>query len=274
MDDRVDRDDIDSFPLARYAAEYWPAHARVEIVSSHIMDGMERLFDADKPHFATWLWIYNRDRDNISMSTKRPEEPETVPLYYAARLGLPDLAERLIVEHPEHVNARGGMYSTPIHAAVNFGHAKILSLLIERGADIEGRSRSIYSGTLLNRAAWNRRLDVGQFLLDHGANIDCRDNSCCTPLIYTVLRDDVEFSRMLLERGAAVDASGGSQDRTSLHRAIAWKMPQLVQLLLEHGADVNVRDENGITPCELASSCGSQEIVELMSAYGAESLKR
>jgi hypothetical protein len=62
LDDRVDRDSIKSFPLARYAAEYWPTHARVENVSSHIKDGMDRLFDADKPHFATWLWIYNEIR--------------------------------------------------------------------------------------------------------------------------------------------------------------------------------------------------------------------
>ena len=55
LDDRVDRGSIKSFPLARYAAEHWPTHARVENVSSHIKDGMERLFDADKPHLSTWL---------------------------------------------------------------------------------------------------------------------------------------------------------------------------------------------------------------------------
>jgi hypothetical protein len=119
LDDRVDRDSIKSFPLARYAAQYWPTHAQVENVSSHIKDGMERLFDADKPHFATWLWIYNDDRGLVPCATMRPEEPEAVPLYYAARLGFRDLAERLIVEHPEHVNARGGFRVTPMHAAVS-----------------------------------------------------------------------------------------------------------------------------------------------------------
>ncbi|KAN0118744.1 hypothetical protein V8E52_004855 [Russula decolorans] len=55
LDDRIDRDDIERFPLARYAAQYWASHARVENVSSRIKDGMECLFDADKPHFAIWL---------------------------------------------------------------------------------------------------------------------------------------------------------------------------------------------------------------------------
>jgi hypothetical protein len=109
FDDRVDRDSIGSFPLALYAARYWPTHARVENVSSRIKDGIECLFDADKPHFATWLWIYNEDQKGDSMTTTmRPEEPEAVPLYNAAQLGFRDLAEHLITEHPEHVNARGG----------------------------------------------------------------------------------------------------------------------------------------------------------------------
>ena len=57
LDDDVDRDKIESFPLARYAGQYWTTHARVENVSSRIKDGMERLFDADEPYFARWLWI-------------------------------------------------------------------------------------------------------------------------------------------------------------------------------------------------------------------------
>src|SRR5712671_1902240 len=61
LDDRVDRDSIENFPLARYAAEYWHHHAQFPRVSSHVEDGMKRLFDGGKPHFATWIWIYNED---------------------------------------------------------------------------------------------------------------------------------------------------------------------------------------------------------------------
>src|SRR6202789_2620780 len=73
LDNRVDRDSIKAFPLALYAAEYWPTHARAENVSSHIKDGMDRLFDAAQPHFATWLWVYNEDQ-SLYRSTMGPEE--------------------------------------------------------------------------------------------------------------------------------------------------------------------------------------------------------
>jgi hypothetical protein len=271
LDDNVDCDSIKSFPLARYAAKYWPAHARVENVSSHIKDGMERLFDADKPHFATWLWIYNEDWGR-SMSTMRPEKPEAVPLYHAARLGIRDLAERLIVEHPEHVNARGGRRETPMHAAVKAGHVNILSLLIEHGADMEDQSRSIFGGTPLHRAVLYGRVQVGQCLLDLGANINARDSSYDTPLTYAAFNGLVEFARMLLERGAVIDAQN-KQGRTALHLASDKEKLQAVSLLLEHGADVNVRDDKGNTPSDLASSKGYPEIVELLSAHGAESVK-
>ena len=270
LDNRVYRNTIKNFPLALYAAQYWPTHGRVENVSSHIEDGMERLFDADKPHFATWLWLYD-DRGR-SMSTKSPEKPEAVPLYHAARLGFRDLAERLIVPHPEHVNARGGTYHTPMHAAVCAGHANILSLLIEHGSDMEAEVGE-EGWTPLSRAAWDGRLEVGQFLLDRGANINVRDDGRDTPLILAVRREHVEFARMLLERGAVIDAKN-SRDRTALHTAIEFGCTQAVQLLLEHGADVNVRDKYGNTPSESASLCGYQEIAELMSAYGAESPKK
>ena len=50
LDDRVDRDKLKNFPLARYAAQYWDTHAQFENASSRIKDGMECLFDEDKPH--------------------------------------------------------------------------------------------------------------------------------------------------------------------------------------------------------------------------------
>ena len=272
LDDRIDRDNIKSFPLARYAGQYWPTHARVENVSSHIRDGMGRLFDAGKAHFATWLWIYNEDRRPRSMSTVRPEKPEAVPLYYAALLGFRDLAEHLISENPENVNARGGELETPMHAAVHAGHTNILSLLVEHGADMEGLSMSKNKTTPLNYAAWHGKLEVGQYLLDHGADIHTRDGQRDDPLMRAAYCGQVEFARMLIERGAVIDARG-YRDWTSLHFAATNGRTECARLLLEHGADVNARDEDGRTPSQLGSKWGHREVVELLLEYGAESIK-
>jgi hypothetical protein len=156
LDDRIDRDSIESFPLAGYAARHWPTHARVENASSRIKDGMEYLFDAGKPHFATWLWIYNEDRER-SMTTMSPKIPEAVPLYYAAWFGFRDLAEHIIAKHPEHVNARGGRDKTPIHVAAYRGRVDILSLLLEHGADLEGQGITGPKSTASGNHEWKTR---------------------------------------------------------------------------------------------------------------------
>jgi Ankyrin repeats (3 copies) len=271
LDDRIDRGNIESFPLARYAAQYWATHARIENVSSRIKDGMECLFDADKPHFATWLWIYDEDGWGSSMETMRPEKPEAPPLYYATMLGFRDLAEHLIAEHPEHVNARGGKEVTPLHVAALAGHSDILSLLIEHGADISDRGED--GGTPLHRASLKGRLEAGQLLLNRGADIDDQNDRQLTALIYAAIFGHAEFARMLLERGAMIDPRD-DRGATPLHYAAANGRTEVVRLLLERGADPHVRDIDGNTPSEWGSQYGRHEIVELLSDYDASSVKK
>jgi ankyrin repeat protein len=250
LDNCVDRDNIKNFPLAGYAARYWATHARFENALSRIKDGMECLFDADKPPFAAWLWIYNEDRNGRSMSTTCPEKPEAVPLYYAARLGFRDLAEHLIAEHPEHVNARGGGELTPIHAAASGGHADILTLLLEHGADVDCRGQ--FGRTPLHRTSERGTLEAGQCLLDRGADIDARNEYNWTPLYSAVFYEHVESARMLLERGARVNEPD-NEGKTPLIRVVMDEKIQAVRLLLEHGADVNARDKTGRTPSQWVS---------------------
>ena len=268
LDDRVDRDSIENFPLALYAAQYWAIHARFENASSRVKDGMELLFDADKPHFAAWVWIYDEDQYGRSMSTKYPKKPEAGPLYYVARLGFRDLAERLIAKHPEHVNAMGGRDLTPMHVAARAGHADILSLLIEHGADADGQDR--LRQTPLDRASRNGKLEAGQCLLDHGANIDAQNTDGWTPLFCAVIYGHVEFARMLLNRGASINTHNNSYGRTPLHWAVERRNFLTVRLLLEHGADVNACDRLGRTPSQLARQ---REIVELLSEHRAKSIE-
>ena len=272
LDNRVDRDNIKEFPLALYAAQYWPTHARFESGASRIKEGIECLFDSDKPHFATWLWIYNEERQYRSMSTMCPEKPGAVPLYYAAMLGFRGLAEHLIAKHPEHVNAKGGNYKTPMQIAAIAGHADILSLLLEHGADVEDGAKA---WTPLHRASWKGNLEAGQCLIDHGADINARTTLGETPLFRAVYQEHVEFARMLLnnKRGASINVLDDNLGWTPLHAAVYKRNSQAVRLLLEHGGDVNARSKYGETPSQLGSQKRYREMVELLSEYGAESAK-
>jgi hypothetical protein len=261
LDDHVDQDNIKDFPLAPYSAEYWARHARFGSVSARIKNGMECLFNEDKPHFATWLWIHGR------MSTMRPEKPEAVPLYHVAMLGFRDLATHLIAEHPEHVNARDDWEDTMMHAATEGGNTDILSLLLEHDAGVDSRDGD--DTTSLHWASYRGTLSVGQFLLDHGADINARDVGEWTPLFDAASKGHVEFARMLLERGAGIDLRD-KLGLTPLSWAVERGRIQVARLLLKHGADVNARDKSGRTPSQYTMQ---PEILELLSEYGSESAK-
>ena len=275
LDDQVDRDNIKEFPLAPYAGEYWPRHAKFGSVSARIKDGMEWLFDEDKPHFATWLWIYD-EYTNTRMSTMRPDKPRAAPLHHAAWFGFRDLAAHLITKHPEHVNARDHFESTAMQAAAEGGNTDVVLLLLEHDADVESRNRNGWTSLHWASCKASRlgTLSTGKCLLDHGADINARDMDGWTPLyicmLYTTSEGlaSVEFAQMLLERGAMIDARDSS-GRTSLHRAVEMGKIRFVRLLLEHGADVNARDGSGMTPSQYTTQ---QEILDLLSEYGSESI--
>ena len=271
LDDRIDRDKIKAFPLAKYAAEHWVEHAQFENVSSYVKDGMEYLFDADKPHYAVWLWVYNEDRNGNSMWTTVPEKPKAVPLYYAARLGFHDLTAHLLAEHLEDIHTKGGFCVTPLHASARYGHVDVFSLLVEHfpNLDIKGYEDQ----TPLHLASEGGHLMMGQQLLDRGADINARDYCDWTPLFVAAMSRQLDFTRMLLERGASINASDNVH-QTPLYAASLKGRVEVVRLLLEHGADPDVYDMGGRTPSAVAWGHRRLEIVHLLSEYGTKSVKQ
>jgi hypothetical protein len=267
LDDRIDRKTIRNFPLAHYAATYWEMHGRFENVAPHIKAGMECLFDADKPYFATWLWMYDRD-GTPPMLTMCPKRPEVHPLYYAVHIGFWDLTKYLLAKHPEDVYVKGGYEETLLHAAARFGHLAIFSLLVEHFPDLD--IRGPYDQTPLHRAAQGGHVEVGQRLLDRGADVNASDEDGWTPLYIATVRGHLELVHMLLERGAAVNTAS-ILGNTPLHVASVHGNIQVVRLLLERGADPSLCNNVGETPFEIASSEGRREIAQLLSEYSARS---
>ena len=260
LDDRVDRDKIKNFPLVDYAARHWVKHAQFRGVSSHILDGMECLFDADKPHFSAWRWIYNEERPYRFMATMSPEKPDAVPLYCAALFGFLDLAARLLSEHPEDVHAKGGYHVTPLHASADRGHTDVFSILVEHFPNVDIKGDNVQ--TPLHRASWWGHLEIGNLLLDLGADVNARDKMDRTPLSIAALMQHLAFARMLLENEAMTTIPDWG---TPLHEASKYGHVEVVRLLLEYGTDPHGHGYFGMTPSQLASLNGHVEIVQLLS---------
>lgn len=125
-----------------------------------------------------------------------------------------------------------------------------------------------YGQSLVLLAVFEKQLAVLQFLLDQGCDLnDGDDEDGYTPLHAAALYHQVEAARLLLARGAKVDAEDHNGS-TPLFRAVNSYRgnPEMVQLLLQHGADPLHRNHSGFSPLAMAVSHQDDDLIRLLSA--------
>lgn len=129
--------------------------------------------------------------------------------------------------------------------------------------------------TPLHWAARSGRLEVVQFLVENGSNIEATTFLGTTPL---TLACDSDFSdelvkviSYLLEKGANVNHKESADQSSALHFAAQRKNSlKIVELLLKHGANINVVNSEGNTPLDcvlkLQKYGGYDNIIELLKS--------
>jgi ankyrin repeat protein len=271
LDKNVTRDSLEDFPLARYAAQYWVGHAQFENVASNVQDGMKRLFNPRTYHLSVWLWIYDPESPRhsfIRTQSESPSQARATPLHYAAFCGMRDVAKFLVVEHSQDVSARGfDEKETPLHVASRRGHVDIAQLLLEHGADVDARDNAELTPLLL--ASREGHAELGRILLEHGADTEARDNDKRTPLFLAVENEHVEVTRILLEHGADTEAREAN-DMSPLEHASIIGYVEIARLLLEHGGDARSQDENHDTPLHFASANGRHAVAQMLLEHDAD----
>ncbi|XP_012495422.1 PREDICTED: 2-5A-dependent ribonuclease [Propithecus coquereli] len=89
-------------------------------------------------------------------------------------------------------------------------------------------------------------------------------------LIKAVGKEDVQMVQQLLERGADVNFQEESGGWTALHNAVQTGREDIVELLLHHGADPCLRKRNGATPFIVAAIVGNVQLLRLFLSKGAD----
>jgi ankyrin repeat protein len=123
--------------------------------------------------------------------------------------------------------------------------------LLNDGADIEAETGEDETDeaaeTALMQASWPGRIEVVKLLLERGAKVDAQDEDGDTSLMKAAYHGRLEVVRLLLEHGAAVNHRDDAGD-TALIWAALQQHTDLVQLLLEHGADVSIKNKQKDSP--------------------------
>ena len=270
--DPVDDNDAAPGPLTEYAAGYWVIHARVKDVASRIRDGMECLFDPDRPYLSAWVKLYEVNLVKWGSDPQFEIQPEAAPLYYAALCGFPEMVEQLSLKYPQYVNAIGGNAGTALHSASYHGHVEAVRSLIKCGLDVNARGR--WGQSPLQFALHNRHFDVVRYLVDQGADANFQDDGLVTPLFLAAQAGNLEIVQLLLRHHADVN-SQDSDGLTPMHHVILnggskGDYAQIVTLFLELGANPNVRDNKLQTPLHMVSSSRQLEVARILLAHGAD----
>ncbi len=173
---------------------------------------------------------------------------------------------------------------TPLVYAARAGHIDTARVLLEAGADVNQVTR--YGWSPLLAATQNRNYNLGRFLIEHGANVNIANKGGWTPLYLATDNrnleggdyptrqpdvDDLRFIRLLLDEGADPNArlSESTETRTvftnqwldengatAFLRASQSGDLELMNLLLEYGADPHIYTELGVTPLSVAAGIG------------------
>ncbi|KAJ1910849.1 phosphate system positive regulatory protein pho81, partial [Mycoemilia scoparia] len=185
------------------------------------------------------------------------------PLHYASINGHTDSVEFLLKSGAD-VGLLDDDGNRPLDYAVLGGHVGCTKLLLE--SHISKKSLS-FDDPLLCLACRRGHYDITLFLLDSGMNIVPNPQGL-HPLHITCREGFVELSRLLLQRGSAVDPTDGDLGWTPLFYAASEGNIECLRVLLSNQSKLGVIDESGRSAIYYAANDGHISCVELLLSSG------
>ncbi len=189
----------------------------------------------------------------------------------AAALGDVEVIARLLAEGAD-IDARDADGRTPVMAATVARQTAAVRLLIDAGADVDIRDDRLDNPFLY--AGAEGLLDILRLVNEAGADPALTNRYGGIALIPACERGHVEVVRYLLEESDVDVDHVNNLGWTGLLEAIILAdgdaaHQEIVRLLLEHGADPDLADRDGVTPLQHARARGQAEVVAILVAGGA-----
>ncbi len=161
------------------------------------------------------------------------EKGVELDLFAACMAGAKERVQELIRENPELIGAYSHDGWTPLHLACFFGQPSVAEILIAQGADVRTRARNATKNTPLHAAAAGRSKHAVRALLEHGADVNARQEGGWTALHAASQNGDVEMVRLLIAAGADVKARADNQ-QNALDLALGKGHQAVVDVLDEY----------------------------------------
>ena len=188
-----------------------------------------------------------------------------------------DLArvDELLTEDPSLVLARDAVGVSVLLLARYRSATAVVVRLLAAGATVDvaeagHHARGPRTVELAEAAALGDADRLAALLAADPGAVNARSADGFTPLHYAAFFGGVAVARILLDLGADPNVrSDNDQLVMPLHSAVAGQS-EVALLLIEHGADVNVKQRHGWTPLHTASNEGHEKVVDALIAAGAD----
>lgn len=210
----------------------------------------------------------------------------STPLLLAVENNHKKAVESLLLQNSETYLAEYRKYEygtrpgvAPLHAAVKRGYTDIVIALLDYGADANLPSWVFYTHhyyeletyTPLHFAAKSGNAQIAKLLIEKGADVNARSRSTgITPLMLAIRHNHRAVIDVLIFHKADISMACGLEGGSSpLHVAVKFGFIDIVEILLNNGADINAITELHSTPLYLSEKYGHEEISKLLTSQGA-----
>ena len=175
---------------------------------------------------------------------------------------------KYLIQNGAEVNVKDARDNTPLIYALQKISENVPELLINKGADVNAIGSN--EETPLYLAAKSGSLEYVKLLLSKGAKINQGDPA----LIEALKGDYIDIIQTLINNGADLNLRDSYFNKSALHWAIGslWQKTneKIAKMLIAAGADVNIQDNEGNTPLSLAVQKNLDDLVELLKSKGAK----
>jgi len=195
----------------------------------------------------------------------KPMDPKLVTLISAIRSGDSKSVGRMIAANPQLVQAKDKAGNTPLHHAAGFGNLATMKVLLDHGAD--ANAGNLRKSTPLLWSLYDET--KVRLLLARGADVNAKTVDGRSAIYQTaIMGNAVPVLRLLIEKGA----NPNEKTLTGMTPLIAASRGNLagMRLLIEKGSNVNARNAAGGTALMAAASTGRPEAIAALLAKGAD----
>jgi len=182
-------------------------------------------------------------------------------LIEAVKAGNAAIVKTILEADPKSVNAKDASGNSAILLAAYYGRKPIVEMLRAYGAETD----------IFEACAAGDLDRVVALAEDDLARVNAFSHDGFTPLGLASFFGHADISEYLLSAGAEVNvASRNKMQVMPLHSAVAGRNFNIATMLLAHGADVNIAQQDGFTPLHAAAQNGHEEMVALLLNHGAK----